>query len=355
MKDMAREKKRFAGKGSYAYVSTRLRAKTAKLIQPQQYDKLLQMDIAEIAKFLEETEYKKEIDELALKESGEQLVMHALSLNQVRTFRHIMKISPPRSALLFSQYLREWDVFNIKTVLRALLSDENREEARALLVPLGDLDFQLLSSLLDKKDVSEALSALRATEYAPIFKGIDSLDSSSLIQIEVALDDLIFKEFSSLVKSVNEGRYFTDFMQLNSDVLNFKILLKLKKEEAPPAEVRKYFTSHGSLSVERLIAIYRLPFEGIFSYFRSLPLGPFVEPGISQFNEDGSLGLLEVGLDRYFIRHARTLLREHPLTIAPMLGYIASKKAEIKNIRTIVRGKHAHLDNSFIRKYLITV
>ncbi len=344
----------YSRRGSYAYANTRIRAKVAKLITPPQYDKLLQMDLPEIAKFLEETEYKKEFDEFALKESGAHLILHALNVNQVKAFEHVSRISPPRFAVLLQQYLREWDVFNIKTVLRAVLAGEEKEEAKRILVPLGDLDFQFLSSLLDKKDVNEVLSALRSTEYAPVLKAFDSIDSMSLIRLELALDDLIFKQLSSLVALAHEGRYFTDFMKLKIDVANFKILLKLKRAELPPAEVRLYFTAHGSLSLERLVSLYRLSFDGIFSYMRSMPLASFVEPGISEFQQDGSLGLLEVGLDRYFIGHAISLLREHPLTIAPMLGYIAAKKAEIKNIRTIVRGKQAHLDNEIIRKYLVT-
>lgn len=350
-----RQKSSYRPSGSYAYLSTRVRAKVAKLIQPQQYDKLLLMELPEIAKFMEETEYKREIDELAIKESGERLILHALMLNQVRTFRHIYEMAPPRFSALFREYLREWDVSNIKIVLRSFLSGEDKEEAKALLVPLGSLDFRFISSLLDKKDASEVLSALKSTEYAPVFKGIESVDRASLIRMSVSLDDFILKNTAALVELAEEGRQFTDFMKLRSDVENFKILLKLKKEGIPYAEARLYFTPSGSLPVERLVALYKLSFEEIFSFLRSMPIGPFVEPGIAEFSSDRSLGLLEVGLDRYLLGHGRSLLRQHPLSIAPVLGFIAAKVAEVKNVRTIVRGKHARLDNAFIRKYLITV
>jgi len=341
--------------GSYAYLSTRVRAKIAKLVQPQQYDKLLQMDLPEIAKFMEETEYKREIDELALKESGERLILHALMLNQVRVFRHIYDMSPLRFSSLFREYLREWDVGNIKVILRSFLSGEDKDEARGLLAPLGSLDFRFISSLLDKKDASEVLSALKSTEYAPVFRDVESLDQASLIRISVALDDFVFKNISSIVELAEEGKFFTDFMKLRADVENFKILLKLKKEGLPYSDARPYFTPNGSLSVERLVSLYKLSFEEIFAYLRSMPIGPFVEPGILEFNSGRSLGLIEVGLDRYLLGNGRSLLRQHPLSIAPVLGFIAAKVAEVKNIRTIVRGKHARLDNAFIRKYLITV
>ena len=336
-------------------MSTRVRAKTAKLIQPQQYDKLLLMELPEIAKFMEETEYKREIDELALKESGERLILHALMLNQVRTFKHIHDMAPPRFASLFNEYLREWDVGNIKVILRCLVSCEDKEEARALLVPLGSLDFHFISSLLDKKDASDVISALKSTDYAPVFKGVDAVDQASLTRISVALDDFVLKNVSAIVEVAEEGRQFTDFMKLRADVENFKMLLKLKKEGIPYSEARVYFTHIGSLPVERLVSLYKLSFDEVFAFLRSMPVGSFVEPGIAEFNSDRSLGLLEVGLDRYLLGHGRSLLRQHPLSIAPVLGFISAKVAEVKNIRTIVRGKHARLDNAFIRKYLITV
>ncbi|MCG7855092.1 MAG: V-type ATPase subunit, partial [Methanoregulaceae archaeon] len=54
-----------AGPVPYVYVCTRMRVRKSKLIPREDYLRLLNMSIPEITRFIEETQYKKVIDELA--------------------------------------------------------------------------------------------------------------------------------------------------------------------------------------------------------------------------------------------------------------------------------------------------
>ena len=49
--------------GMYPYTYARVSAMKGKLIQRDQYQKMLRMGTNEVTKFLQETEYRKEIDE----------------------------------------------------------------------------------------------------------------------------------------------------------------------------------------------------------------------------------------------------------------------------------------------------
>ena len=48
----------------YIYVCTRMRVRKAKLLPREEYMRMLNMSLAEITRFIGETEYKQEIDEL---------------------------------------------------------------------------------------------------------------------------------------------------------------------------------------------------------------------------------------------------------------------------------------------------
>jgi len=62
-------------KGSgYAYTNTRIRVMKTKLLKPLDYKKLFNMSLPEIARFLGETDYEEQINELGAKYSGVTLL-----------------------------------------------------------------------------------------------------------------------------------------------------------------------------------------------------------------------------------------------------------------------------------------
>ena len=50
------------GPAPYIYVCTRMRVRKAKLIQKDEYQRMLNMSLPEITRIIEETAYKQEID-----------------------------------------------------------------------------------------------------------------------------------------------------------------------------------------------------------------------------------------------------------------------------------------------------
>ena len=53
-----------SGPAPYIYLCTRMRVRKSKLIQRDEYFRMLNMSLPEITRVIEETAYKKEIDEL---------------------------------------------------------------------------------------------------------------------------------------------------------------------------------------------------------------------------------------------------------------------------------------------------
>ena len=121
----------------YPYTYVRATTMRAKLLGRDDYNKLLKMGFAEIAKYLEDSEYKKDINELATGLKGAELLEAALNRNLVTSFEKLWRISPDELDLLINAYVKRYDFFNIKTIIRGRFSKLSKDEIHTMLKPIG--------------------------------------------------------------------------------------------------------------------------------------------------------------------------------------------------------------------------
>src|SRR5687768_5356659 len=76
-------------RSNYAYANARVRVRKGKLLPRETYQKLLKMDIPEITRFIEATEYGREIGELSTKFRGIDLLENALNVNEERNYAEV--------------------------------------------------------------------------------------------------------------------------------------------------------------------------------------------------------------------------------------------------------------------------
>ena len=111
--------------GFYPYTYVRVMTMKSKLYKKGDYDKILKMSFAEIAKFMQESEYKKVITEVSQKfpESGFDMLELALQKSLEHTLTKLRKISPKALQALINAYLTRYDYENIKTIIRGKFAD----------------------------------------------------------------------------------------------------------------------------------------------------------------------------------------------------------------------------------------
>ena len=86
--------------GSYPYTATRVKARTSLLLTKDDYAKISKMGLNEIIRFLEEREYKNEIDALSSHYKGMELINVALNENLANTVNKLIDISTKESHIL---------------------------------------------------------------------------------------------------------------------------------------------------------------------------------------------------------------------------------------------------------------
>jgi len=330
----------------YAYIVARVRAMKGKLIPKEMYPKFINMEIPEITRFIGESEYKKDVDELGKKYKGTDLFEHALNQNLALTYRKLMEVSPDEANYLITEYLRYWDIWNIKTIIRGKFSGASEEDILEDVVSAGQLRYRDLTELIKIQTVEGVIAALAKTPYYPALIGYNGV----LADIENNLDKLYY---SGLVTAgiTSKDKLFSKFLKTEIDLKNLKILFRMKRADMEREEIQKLLIPGGmELKGSDLARLASLSFP---EFVRALEEFSYWEAIRDISNDLNSLTNIETRLDKYGILYATRISYYYPLSILPVLDYIVSKKIEVDNLRMIVRGKEANLSEDIIKAHLV--
>ena len=347
------EKKEHSGsavKARYAYGTARVHAMKVKLFPKETYSKLVVMDLPEIARFIEESEYKAEVDELARTYSGIDLVEFATHLNLARTNTKLMEMTMGQPHQLIVEYLRRWDIWNIKTILRGKTYGASDEEIARILVASGELSHEYLQNLVRKASVEEVIAALKGTVYYDVIKDIDYVESS--MKLEDELDKFYYARMLDLVSRISGSSLYLTVIKMEVDVVNLKTLFRLKNADISGPRVLEYIIPGGLYLLDKEIAkLADAPFDEFVALLSKYRYWSAISDIVTEQME--SLSKIELRLDKYLNEHVWKISTFNPLTVLPMLGYMLSKDAEVDNIQAIVRGKEAGLSQEIIRDHLV--
>ena len=125
------------GSSNPEYVNARVRARRAALFSDDEYRKLVRMTPSEIARYMEESEYEREINELGSRHSGVDLIEYSLNRNLAKHFNDLLGFADGQLYELIARYLRKFDAWNVKTVIRGVYTDAAREAIETDLIRAG--------------------------------------------------------------------------------------------------------------------------------------------------------------------------------------------------------------------------
>ncbi|MFH1240193.1 MAG: V-type ATPase subunit, partial [Candidatus Diapherotrites archaeon] len=180
-----------SGKSSgYAYTNTRVRVMKSKLLTSETYQKLLKMQPDEITRYLEETEYKKEIDQLAAKYEGINLIEYGLTQNLENTFNRIHNFSIGLSRDQIKLYLKKWDIWNVKTILRGKYANASKDEIINSIVAAGSSPLSFWENVIDKaNNVRDVIEMMHGNPFYEELKQ----NSADLGKMEDILDRFYYQ------------------------------------------------------------------------------------------------------------------------------------------------------------------
>ncbi|HIG95718.1 TPA: ATP synthase A1 subunit C [Candidatus Woesearchaeota archaeon] len=343
--------------GMYPYTYARVSAMKGKLIQRDQYQKMLRMGTNEVTKFLQETEYRKEIDELTATHAGLQLIESALHRNLARSLMKMKTIAEGSLKMVIEGYLKREDMRNIKTIMRGKFTKADSQQIESLLMPVGDLKKGFLQRLLQKESVPEIMKELKFIDSKQLEKGMKKFqETGNLFILENLLDQQYYKEMLAFTQRIPEqGTLFREFLELEIDMLNIKTLLRLKREHLPPQEIEPYlFYAGAKLKKDELQHLLKLQqVEEVLERLARHGYGKVLQEGMETYKKNKSLSGIEVALHRNLLQRITLMTHQNPLSIDVLLGFMLAKEMEIRNLKLLIKGKQAGLDEGFIEKELV--
>ncbi|MBI3027646.1 ATP synthase A1 subunit C [Candidatus Woesearchaeota archaeon] len=342
--------------GFYPYTYVRTAVMKSLLFKKEDYHKMLKMGFSEIAKFLQDSSYKKEINELAGEYSGAYLLELALNKSLAASFKKLIRISPYELALLIREYAKRKDIEDIKTILRGKLTNTDEKTIANSITAAGTLSHDFLMSLLKKESIEEILKSNKVVDFGLFSNGLKDLkEKNNLIALENTFDKFYYTHLMQFSKNLpKEGALFRNFLLKEVEILNILTLLRLKKAKFGKETIKDFIIQSGSLSDSKIIALANL--DDLDEISRALEKTEYrnaIEKGIEEFQKNSSLIMLETGLYKHLLHQSILLLHQHPLSIDVILGYMFAKDIETRNMKIIVKGKQLGLSEEFMESQLV--
>jgi len=318
------------------------------------------MSLPEITRLIQETEYKREIDEMSFAFSGIDLLEIALSWNLAKTYRSVLTITFGELEEMTKSYLRRWDIQNVLTILRG--KDQNLKVGRIkeVLIPAGELDRAFLDKLLAEENNDGVVAALKGWRLYPVLEREypTAVERSSFSRLENELYKQFYVEIIADGQMVKGGKAFLDYIHMDIDVRNLQNLFRLKAQ-GEKENIGEYLIPGGTFTVEELVQLNTIEnidefIDALEKKIRGKPLLSFLENiRNKKIFQNRTLHENEMALLRIQLTQMERMMKLHPFTIWPILAYLESKKYEIFNLRAITRGKEANLPMDRIKSYLV--
>ncbi|KYC45577.1 MAG: V-type ATP synthase subunit C [Candidatus Methanofastidiosum methylothiophilum] len=332
------------GETNYSYLNTRVRAMESNLFRSDVYMKLLNMEVSQIARFLGEGNYKEEIESLSREYRGVELIEHSINKNLGKTYNKLIKMSGKKASKYAFAILTRWDIHNIISVLRGKYSKATAEEIERTLIPIGELPFSLIQSLVKIYGYEDVIKRLKKIEQ------FDFLDETKgIADIESELFKMYYKKILETFKKENKS-LFIQFLRTEIDIINIKNIMRMRRYGFAIEEEEKNMVEGGLfLNIENLSSLLREPEKEFLKRIKKTPYGSIIE----KHWQEKTLFYLEESLEKYLMECAKEQFIGDPFTIMPVLHYIISKKIEVENIRKISRGKASNLEIKIIEDSLV--
>ena len=343
-----------AGRSNPEYVVARVRARRGRLYGDEEYRKLVRMGPSEIARFMEESGYEAEVNALGSRHGGVDLIEYALNRNLAKQFDSILDWSEGRLYDLIARYLRKFDAWNVKTVIRGVYTETDADDVEVDLIRAGEFDDRRIRRLLEADSIDAVIEVLQDTIYGdPLREAYAEYEETGvLVPLENAVDMAFYERLLSGLEGDAPTRQYRRFLEAEVDFRNATNALRLARSGADldPAE---YFIEDGTLFTRDTLARLARSVDELVEHIGESEYADDLGPALRDLEESDSLIEFEHAADTALLAYGDRLGVVHPVSVTPVISYILAKEREVENIRAIARGTEAGLSADEIESELV--
>ena len=343
--------------GFYPYTYVRAAVMRSLLFKKEDYSKMLKMSFPEIAKFMQDSTYKKDIDALATSYSGADLLELAINRNFAQTFQKLLRISTEELGLLIKEYAKRKDVDDVKTIIRGKFTGTDEKSIVNSLTMAGVLGKELIMDLVKKETIEQVLKGskmLGADELKQALKEFEQ--AKNLVPVENALDR---KYYSNTLKFAEmlpeEGNLLKNFLVKETEILNLLTIVRLRKASFSKKEMKEFIIKTGITKLDsKFESISGLEYMGdISKAMANTEYRDIFANGLEEYKKTKSLIKLETDLYKHLLMKSTRMLHMNYLSVDTILAFMFSKEIEARNLRILIKGKQLGLSENFIESQMV--
>jgi V/A-type H+-transporting ATPase subunit C len=338
---------------SYLYVNAKIMAKEGKFISSSRWEDLWGCTSpGEIASLLEGTDYFPYLSEGAVSDSQE---LEKAVLEEFSSLgREISTIIPKRSWPIKEYLLKKWDVINLRAVMRGIHGDaKKKDEIADSCIEGGELDVAFFKTLIDAESMDDFVALLAKTPYQSLIDGLSKYnETKNLFFLEASLDRIFWEDIWLKVLKIKGIKEFREFIGVCVETHNLKIILRAKNDGLLLEDINPFLIPDCT-GLNALLSAFDE--EDLSDFIPILEDTIYFEPLLSaqqEYEKTGSILAFEQALDNLVLKKAEDIRKKKPFGSGPLVGFLVSKDAEVKNLLTIVRSTEVDLDRNEIREAL---
>jgi vacuolar-type H+-ATPase subunit C/Vma6 len=342
----------------YAHVNARVRAIYSTLITPLMWNDLISAtDYRFLISLLRPTDYGPYLLQVDEKDLTPRRAVYQINKQMADIYATVLRVAPEPTCPLLVQYYRNFEVDNLKALLRGILLGGTWDQLRYFLFPLGPSTVLPAQTMVQSGSVSAAVELLRGTPYyVTLSHAMRRYNAEqSLFPLEVALDLNYWRTIWNEINHLPE-RDRSQALQIVGSLLDVNNLMWAIR-------YRVYY----NLSEEEIIN-YTLPFgyqvrdADIRAIAAGADIPPVVERIFPSLTDVYSLLLeprkglpeLEMRLQRIVREHCKKAFLGYPFHIGVPLGYLVLKKMEIQDLIVLIEAKSSGLPVEEFRPFLVS-
>ncbi|MDF1542681.1 MAG: ATP synthase A1 subunit C [Anaerosomatales bacterium] len=347
----------------YGYANARIRGMRSRLLSRTFLDGLIaEQSVQHLVQEMDGTEYTSDLEDALIHGIDATSVDAALRNNMVHTFQKIMSFLNAEAEYLVTTLLGRWDIFNLKTILRAKHMHLPLDELKDGLLPAGQLtpvDLEALAAADDVRTVVDIAVTWGLPMASALREGhAEFMRTGELASLELALDRY-YSEWAKarLSRRGANMRMARKVLATQVDVANLVMVLRLQSADIETIDVDQYFLEGGAdITRELYMVLSKMSdIDEVLERLRGTPYGRALDEVSIKYLEQNSISVFERALEDLFMRRTLGIAKGDPLGIGVAVSYLWAKQNEITNLRIIVKGKAVGMPEDRVREELILV
>lgn len=266
----------------------------------------------------------------------------------------LTKITPSKRVL--NIILHQYDFHNIKTMVKAKLSEQSFEKIEYLLSDMGAIPKEALKNyIFEKTNTAFGLSEHTENYIKKKIQKVQKLFSheQNPLVIDLYLDQKLMKIiYGHAVDSGNE--FLLQYIQKLIDLNNIKLFFRMKSQKKELNLYEIAFLWNGNILYPKFKDAYKHGLSDFPELFGGTPYAKIIETGLKHYEDEKTFIYLEREIENYltnFIKRAK-LIAFGP---EALIAYFLAKVNNALIIRMIMVNKLNEIEPEKIQKRLRTL